>query len=255
MVDAGKFLVEHRNKNSFGAITYKEGKEVYSKLDKDLEKTIISKVKKIFPKHKIWGEELGKDAGDIGSENFIIIDPIDGTKNYVSGVPIFATQIACIEKGEIVWGIIVLPVLNELFTGVKNVGSFLNGKRIHGSVQKDFSLSNQCFGLGHSAEVFVDLLSKIKNDLAEPRTYGSAGAHFAFTACGRIDIYIGMEAAFYDMAPGIIICKEAGLRICDLQGNEYKHNNGRNTGIAIGNANLIRSYQRILKKSVVKTRK
>lgn len=230
-------------------VGYKKGKEIVSKLDIAAEQKIKTEIQTIFPEHKIWGEELGKDSGDLEEENFIIIDSIDGTKNYLSGVPLYASQIACIERGEPVWGIIVLPALKETFVGIRGKGALLNGRKIEPSKQTDLSLANQCFGLGHEAENIINLPILIKPHLAEPRQYGSAGVHFAFTACGRIDIYIASEAAFYDIAPGLIICQEAGLEACDLDGNEYNIGGGKKTGIVVANKKLIEGYKKAIGKN------
>lgn len=248
MVKIGRGLVDLREEGLFGEITYKQGKEIVSGLDSETEAKIRRKVKKVFPNYKIWGEELGKDHGNLDREKFIIIDAIDGTKNYLSGNPLFATQIACMDMGEIKWGIIVLPVLKEVFIGIKGLGSYLNGNKISPSKQDNFSLANQCFGLGHEAKTFIKLLSLIKDQLAEPRSYGCAGVHFAFTACGRIDVYLAREAGFYDMAPGLIICKEAGLEMCNLEGEEYTADGGLNTGVVIANKELIEQYKKIRNK-------
>ena len=246
MVSAGKYLVKHREKSHYDKVSYKTGKEITFKLDKKLEKMIRKKVKDVFPDHKMWGEELGKDTGNLETENFIIIDSIDGTKNYISGIPLFATQIACLEKGEIVWGVIVLPVLKEVYVAIKGTGSFVNGKKVFPSTQNDFSLANQCFGIGHDATSIIKLLALIKDDLAEVRSYGSAGCHYAFTASGRIDIYIAQEADFYDIAPGLLLCKETGLEVCNLDGSEYKFGGGSGTGLVVGNKELIQKFKEIV---------
>lgn len=246
MIRIGHQLVKKQRNIKAGDTSYKMGKEIVSKFDVETEKNIRKQIKKIWPNHKIWGEEIGKDKGDLTRENFIIIDPIDGTKNFLSGLPLFASQIACVEKGEIIWGIINLPALNEIYLAIKGAGAFLNYKRICPSNQSSLDLAMQCFGIGHDAVDFIKLPKLIKKQLAEPRHYGCAGVHYSFTANGRIDIYIAKEAGFYDLAAGILLCKEAGLAIRRLDGSQYKiDENG--LGLVIANKKLMSEYIKVIK--------
>lgn len=239
-------LVKFANYQKLRKVSYKKSKEIVSDLDISIEKKIRKKFKKILPKYKVWGEELGKDSGDLSKDSFIIVDPLDGTKNYLSGIPLYSTQIAGFTKGKLDWGIIVLPAFQETFVGIKGKGSWLNGRAIKPSSQTNLSLANQCFGLGHDATNIIKLPALIKPFLAEPRQLGSAGVHFAYTACGRIDIYIAQEAGFYDIAPGLIICQEAGLTTSDLKGHLYQIDEGQNTGLVVANKHLIKAYQKAL---------
>lgn len=226
--------------------SYKRGKEIVSNFDISIEKKIRKSIHTLYPHHKIWGEELGKDSGDLDSENFIVIDPIDGTKNFLSGVPLFASQIACIESGRIVWCVISLPALNETYWAINGGGAYLNGRKIHPSKQDSIDLAVQCFGIGHDADNFIKLPKIIRKQLAEPRHYGCAGVHYAFVASGRTDIYIAKEAAFYDLAAGILLCQEAGLSMCRLDGNPYKINK-KGLGVVIANDRLIRSFKKVIR--------
>lgn len=239
--------LRHKQKQISNAqLDYKTGKEIVSNYDIQTEKNIRKKLKKILPKYKIWGEELGRDSGNLEQENFIVIDPIDGTKNFLSGVPLYASQIAAIKKGKIEWGIISLPALNETFWAQRGVGAFLNENKISPSKQNNINLAMQCFGIGHDAENFIKLPKIIRKTLAEPRHYGCAGVHYSFLASGRIDIYIATEAKYYDMAPGLLLCKEAGLSFCNLKGEKFNFNEN-DTSVVIGNSSLIKQYKNIVK--------
>ncbi|MBI2591656.1 MAG: inositol monophosphatase family protein [Candidatus Brennerbacteria bacterium] len=246
MKGVGNDLLRWRNSINFQRFEYKKGKEVVSELDKKAEKKIREGVHKLMPDYKIWGEELGQEEGDINKEKFIIIDPIDGTKNYLAGNPLFASQIACVEKGVIKWGIINLPALKEIYLAIAGKGAWCNNKNTRPSKQNSLSLAIQCFGIGHNAQNFIKLPLLIKNQLAEPRHYGCAGVHFAFTANGRTDIYIAIEAAFYDMAAGLLLCKESGLSLCDLNGKPLKlkvREINNQKGLIIANRYLINQFK------------
>lgn len=242
----GIMLVQKQKNVSPARLSYKEGKEVVSNYDIVTEKKIRKDIHSLFPNHKIWGEELGRDVGNLENERFIIIDPIDGTKNFLSGLPLFASQIACVEEGKIVWGIINLPALSEIYWAIEGKGAYRNGKRIYPSKQDSLDLAMQCFGIGHNAENFLTLPNIIRNQLAEPRHYGCAGVHYSFVACGRVDIYIAAEAKYYDMAAGLLLCKEAGLSFCNLQGGRFRFNEN-DTSVVIANRKLINLYKKIVK--------
>ena len=227
--------------------TYKRGKEVVSTIDKKAEIAIRQGIKKILPHHKIWGEELGRDRGNLKREKFIIIDPIDGSKNFLSGNPLFASQIACIERGKIIWSIVNLPALGELYYAVAGKGAFCNGARIHPSAQHSLDLALQCFGIGHDAQNFLRLPRLIAKHLAEPRHYGCSGVHLTFVACGRTDINIAVEAAFYDLAPGLLICKESGLSFATLDGSPYRF--GENSlSVVIGNKAILQEFRNAVRR-------
>ncbi len=250
MKRVGHNLLQWRTLSEFQKFEYKKGKEIVSKLDHRAEIIIRSKIAQLFPNHKIWGEELGKAPGNLRKEKFIIIDPIDGTKNYLSNNPLFASQIACVENNIIKWGVINLPALNELFWAEKNKGVFLNKKRISPSKQTSLDLALQCFGLGHDAKNFLTLPRLIEKQLAEPRHYGCAGVHFAFIACGRTDIYIAAEAAFYDMAAGILLAQEAGLSLSTLDGSRFQIGE-KNTNLVVANKKLLKKYKEVIKRSSI----
>jgi myo-inositol-1(or 4)-monophosphatase len=246
MKETGCDLIKKQRQVRRVKLAYKKGKEIISSYDVSTEKKIRKLIRKIFPQYKLWGEELGAESGNLSSEDFIVIDPIDGTKNFLSGVPLFASQIACIKKGKIAWGIINLPALNEIFWAIKGKGAFLNGKKISPSKQTSLDLAMQCFGIGHDANNFLKLPRLINDHLAEPRHYGCAGVHYSFVACGRTDIYIAKEHAFYDLAAGTLLCQEAGLSMCQLNGRPYNIDK-KGLGLVIANKVLLKSFQKVIK--------
>jgi len=242
MGDIGKDLLIWRATENLRAYTYKEGKEVVSELDRRAEARVKAGIRSILPGYKIWGEELGRDSGDLTRENFVLIDAIDASKNYLSGNPLFASQIAVFESGEPAWSIVNLPALGEMYLAIRGEGAYCNDIPLRPSAQDRLDLALQCFGIGHTAQNFLHLPSLIKDQLAEPRHYGCSGVHYSFVACGRTDIYIAAEAAYYDAAPGLLLCREAGLEFCTLEGARYEENE-KNLSVVIGNAALIEQYK------------
>ncbi len=182
--------------------------------DKRTEEIIIEELLKAHPKYGILSEEIG----EINKENKDyrwIIDPIDGTLNFLNGIPHFAISIAYEEKGEIVCGLIFDPIKNETFFAEKGAGAFFNNSRIR--VTKKNKLKNSILVTGgpkynspRKDDIFQEYI-KVSN-LAEAniRKFGSAALNLSYVAAGRFDAYWEWELNLWDIAAGIVILKEAG---------------------------------------------
>ena len=172
--------------------------------DKKAEKIIIEELSKSRKKFSILSEEIGEiKNSDIN--NVWIIDPIDGTTNFLHGVPHFAISIALKSNNEIISGLIFDPIKNEMFFAEKNNGAYLNNKRIKVSRKK---IIEEClFGTGGKKE--------IKSDL-NTRKSGSAALDMAYVAAGRYDGYFQNHLNLWDIAAGIIMVKEAGGKINEI---------------------------------------
>ena len=175
-----------------------------SNADKKAEKIIIEELSKSRKKYSIIAEETGKiNNSDI--ENTWIIDPIDGTTNFLHGVPHFAISIALKSNNEIISGLIFDPIKNEMFYAEKNNGAYFNNKRMKVSRKK---ILEEClFATGGKKE--------IKSDL-NTRKSGSAALDMAYVAAGRYDGYFQNHLNLWDIAAGIIIVKEAGGKINEI---------------------------------------
>ena len=162
------------------------------------EKVIIDELKKAKPNFSILSEEAGfKKNKD--TENTWIIDPIDGTINFLHGIPHFAISIGLMSNNEIKSGLIFDPIKNEMFYAEKNNGAYFNNKRMR--VSKKRNIDECLFATGGK--------DQIKNNL-NTRKSGSAALDIAYVACGRFDGYWQRELNYWDIAAGIIILKEAG---------------------------------------------
>tara|TARA_B100001250_G_scaffold364110_1_gene343898 strand:- start:929 stop:1669 length:741 start_codon:yes stop_codon:yes gene_type:complete len=172
--------------------------------DKKVEKIIIEELIKSRKKYSILSEEIG-EIKKVDKDNLWIIDPIDGTTNFLHGVPHFAISIALKTKEEIICGLIFDPVKNEMFYAEKNNGAFFNNQRIR--VSKKRNIDECLFATGGKKE--------IKSNL-NIRKSGSAALDLAYIGAGRFDGSFQHNLRIWDVAAGIIIVKEAGGKINDL---------------------------------------
>ena len=192
-------------------VSIKGPTDFVSNADLKAEKIIIEELKKARPHYSIISEEDGSESNK-DKKNTWIIDPIDGTTNFLHGVPHFAISIALKSDGEIVSGLIYDPIKDEMFYGEKDNGAFFNNQRIRTSKNKEI---NSClFATG----------GKHKNEINLPiRRTGSAALDMAYVAAGRFDGYFQNDLNLSDIAAGIIILKEAGGIINEI--NLSQNNN------------------------------
>ena len=182
--------------------------------DKRTEKTIIEELQKAHPDYGIVTEETGI-INKLNTKNRWIIDPIDGTMNFLNGIPHFAISIGYEENNEITCGVIFDPIKNEMFCAEKGNGAYLNNSRIRVSNKKNLKDALLVSGgPKHSSQIkeriFSEFINVSKNVFAPVRKFGSAALDIAYVACGRFDGYWQRELKYWDIAAGIIILKEAG---------------------------------------------
>ena len=191
-------------------VSIKGPSDFVSNADTKAEKIIIEELKKAKPNYSILSEEDGSETNK-DKENVWIIDPIDGTTNFLHGVPHFAISIALKSENEIISGLIYDPIKDEMFYAEKNNGSFFNNKRIRVSKKKE--IENCLFATGGKEEVNIELIT---------RKSGSAALDMAYVAAGRYDGYFQNKLNLWDIAAGIIIVKEAGgiVNTIDLSKND-----------------------------------
>ena len=181
--------------------------------DKRTEKILIEELQKAHPDFGIVTEEAGI-INKSNTKNRWIIDPIDGTFNFMNGIPQFAISIGYEEENEIKCGVIFNPILNEMFCAEKGNGAYLNNSRIRVSNKNKIKDSLIVTGGPKGAskikeKIFSEYINVSKN-VANVRKFGSAALDIAYVACGRFDGYWQRELNYWDIAAGIIILKEAG---------------------------------------------
>ena len=184
-----------------------------SSADKRTEKTIIEELQKAHPEYGIITEETGI-INKSNIKNRWIIDPIDGTMNFLNGIPQFAISIAYEENNEIICGVIFNPITNEMFCAEKGNGAYLNNTRIRVSNKKKLKDALLVTGGPNGAskiknKIYSEYIN-VSNNVSNVRKFGSAALDMAYVACGRFDGYWQRELNYWDIAAGVIILREAG---------------------------------------------
>jgi len=206
-------------------ITKKQQSDFVTEVDKAAEAAIIDVLREAYPEYGILAEESGLTAGtDADSEYQWIIDPLDGTTNFIHGFPQYAVSIALAHKGQLIEAVIYDTLRNEMFTASKGGGAFLNERRIR--VSKCLKLEDALIGTGFPYRVFthVDAYMGIFKELSQRtagiRRPGAASLDLAYVACGRLDGFWEFGLCPWDMAAGCLLISEAGGLVSDLSGGE-----------------------------------
>ena len=207
--------------------------------DKKSEKVLREELGKARPTYGFLGEEMGETKGH-DAENRWIIDPIDGTFNFMHALPLFALTAALERKGEIIAGVTYNPITDELFHAEKGTGAFFNNKRMRVGGRTELSESMLFCGLHNRADTNVDLRRKemmiLQAKTAGLRAIGSTALDMAFTAMGRFDGGWAHGLKPWDLAAGILFLRESGGFVEGLNGELNPLNTG---GYLCGNADLM----------------
>ena len=204
-------------------IETKSRNDYVTEVDKAAEKEIIYHLRKAYPDHAIRGEESGYLQGK-NSDYEWIIDPLDGTTNFIHGVPHFSISIACKYKGQIEHAVVIDPIKREEFTASRGRGAALNGRRIR--VANRRTLEGTLIGTGipfsgYALEHiggYLACVQEIAGQTAGIRRCGSAALDLAYVAAGRFDAFWELNLNEWDIAGGVLLVKEAGGLISDFNG-------------------------------------
>lgn len=227
-------------------ISEKTPNDFVTEIDQRVEQEIISIVHKAYPSHGFLGEEGGQVEGD---DYQWIIDPIDGTRNFIHGFPHFAVSIAIANKGRIEHGVIYDPNRQELFIATRGKGAQLNDRRIRVSERKKLedSLLGTGFAYRHtdkSSMVPSKIFQSVVPGCGDIRRAGAATLDLAYVACGRLDGFWEMGLKLWDIAAGVLLIKEAGGIVSDLQGGEEYMKSGN---VVAANPTLMRQLLKTIK--------
>ncbi|ADN76965.1 inositol monophosphatase [Ferrimonas balearica DSM 9799] len=198
-------------------------------VDRDAERAIVATIQKAYPKHTIIGEECGTITGEHDEFQWII-DPLDGTTNFMKGIPHFAVSIALQIKGKIEHGVIYDPIRNELFSASRGAGVQLNGYRIRVANKRD--LKGTILGTGfpfkqrQHMEPYMAIFAELFNDVADMRRAGSAALDLAYVAAGRLDGFWEIGLKPWDIAAGELMVREAGGLVSDFVGGHGQLTSG-----------------------------
>ena len=218
-----------------------------SAADRRAEETLYAELAKARPGYGFLGEEGGVREGADKTHTWIV-DPLDGTTNFLHGIPQFCISIGLEREGQMVSGVIYNPVTDDLYTAEKGHGAYLNNKRLRVAARKDLASSVIATGLpfmgkeGHaraSAE-----MAEVMNVTAGIRRFGSASLDLAYVAAGRFDAFWERSLQAWDIAAGIVLLREAGGMITDLRGGADMLTQG---SVLAGNENLHPQLLKLLK--------
>lgn len=212
-------------------IEEKSRNDFVTEVDKTSEAEILYHLKKAYPDHSFLGEETGLTEGS-NSDYQWIIDPLDGTTNFIHGIPHFSISIACTYKGQLQHALVLDPVKREEFTASRGKGAVLNGRRIRVSNRR--SLDGALIGTGipfsgfalEHIEPYLATLQEIAGQTAGIRRQGSAALDLAYVAAGRFDGFWEMNLKPWDIAAGCLLVQEAGGLVSDFKGGHDFLNNG-----------------------------
>jgi myo-inositol-1(or 4)-monophosphatase len=210
-LDGGGLEVRAKQRNDF-----------VTRVDTASEEAILDIVRKAYPDHAVLAEESGAAAGQ--AEYQWVIDPLDGTTNFIHGFPQYCVSIAVRHRGALAHGVIYDPVKNELFTASKGRGAFLNDRRMR--VSKCLRLGEALVGTGfpfkelERIELYSEQLKRIMQATAGVRRAGAAALDLAYVACGRLDAFWELGLSPWDMAAGALMIQEAGGLVGDLRGED-----------------------------------
>ena len=223
---AGDLIVRNVDRVPTLNVRSKSRNDFVSEVDHMAERDIIETIRRTHPDHGFLGEEGGRSGGD---EFVWIIDPLDGTTNFLHGFPTFAVSLACQYRGRIEHAVVYDPMRQELFTASRGDGAQLDGRRIR--VSKQATLEGALIGTGFPyrensrwIDPYLAMLKTVMQQSAGIRRPGAAALDLAYVAAGRIDAFweIGLNA--WDTAAGSLLITEAGGRIGTLTGGEYRQN-------------------------------
>jgi myo-inositol-1(or 4)-monophosphatase len=219
-LEAGRFL--KMNIGKYKQLERKHGEEsnLVTEIDKKAEHLIIEKIKQRYPQHSFLGEESGIHTSD--SEFKWVIDPLDGTTNFTHGLPIFCTSIALEHNGEIILGVIYDPNSEELFTGEKGKGAYLNSRKMRVSDTRSLMESLIVTGFPYDIKKnpynAVEHFSNVLMESQAVRRLGSAALDLSYVACGRFDGFWEVTLNPWDMAAGVLFVQEAGGKFTNFKG-------------------------------------
>jgi myo-inositol-1(or 4)-monophosphatase len=233
---AGNVIIRNLGKLDTLAIHTKDRNDFVTEVDRQAEQEIIYILRKAFPGHSILAEESGLQEGD---EHQWIIDPLDGTTNFLHGFPQFAVSIAMRHKGRLEHGVIYDPLRQEIFSASRGAGATLNDQRIRVTNRK--TLEGSLLGTGfpfksqQHLETYLDMFRALFPQTAGIRRAGSAALDLAYVATGRLDGFWEIGLSIWDMAAGVLLIQEAGGLSSDFTGG---HEHLESGNIVAGNPKL-----------------
>lgn len=238
--EAGETILTFQKERQLLNITHKGAEGIASDADEASEKCIIEAILQKYPEHEILSEEdyskkKKKSLAGINEKEFLwVIDPLDGTNNFVNGIPIYAVSIALIHKGVAIAGLVYNPLSGECFYAAKGLGAFLIDFRINPLKKYELKFkantkeANECifspapvYDITHKFERQLSTFRKNIVGARAVRRLGSAALELCYVANGNFDGYWEQNLKPWDVAAAMLICREAGVKVTDFLGKEY----------------------------------
>ncbi|MFI4914119.1 MAG: inositol monophosphatase family protein [Steroidobacterales bacterium] len=220
---AGEIIVRSLQRLESLEVSSKGRNDYVTDVDRAAEREIIAVIHKHYPQHAILAEESGR-SGD--NDMVWIIDPLDGTTNFLHGFPVFAVSIACEQRGRLECAVVYDPMRQEVFTAARGAGAHLENRRIRVSKQRGLEGALLATGFPYRedqrhADAYIEMFKALMVHVAGIRRPGAAALDLAYVACGRVDGFWEMGLKPWDTAAGTLLIQEAGGRIGTLTGAPY----------------------------------
>ena len=238
---AGNLIARNYETPDAVETSQKGSNDFVTNVDKGAESLIVETIRASYPQHTIITEESGELAGEDQDVQWVI-DPLDGTTNFIKRLPHFAVSIAVRVKGRTEVAVVYDPMRNELFTATRGQGAQLNGYRLRGSNSRDLDGTILATGFPFKAKQYSDTYMKIVSNMftrcADFRRTGSAALDLAYVAAGRVDGFFEIGRRPWEFAGGELLVREAGGLVCDFTGG---HNYMSTGNIVAGNPRVVKN--------------
>jgi len=251
----GNVLLRHMHKLDALNVVEKERMDYASEVDGLAEAEIVKELRKAGPEYAVLGEEGGHQPARGGKKARLtwVIDPLDGTSNYLRGIPHWCVSIALVDNGEPLHGVVFDPLRNELFVASRGSGAVLDDRRLRVAERRDLEGALLCTGFPPRerarARAQLDCLGALLERAEDVRRTGSAALDLAWVACGRLDGYFEAGVQPWDVAAGVLMVREAGGRVCDFRGAALPRMDiaeARGRQVVAGNVKLVEPLQKTI---------
>ncbi|AGB83599.1 Inositol-1-monophosphatase [Serratia rubidaea] len=238
---AGNLIAKNYETPDAVEASQKGSNDFVTNVDRDAEHLIIDVIRKSYPQHTIISEERGELIGEDRDVQWVI-DPLDGTANFIKRFPHFSVSIAVRIKGRTEVAVVYDPMRNELFTATRGQGAQLNGYRLRGTSAKDLDGTILATGFPFKAKqhapAYINLVGKLFTQCADFRRTGSAALDLAYVAAGRVDGFFEIGLKPWDFAAGELLVREAGGVVTDFVGG---HNYFSSGNVVAGNPRVVKA--------------
>jgi myo-inositol-1(or 4)-monophosphatase len=222
--ETGQWILQQSSQFTSSDIIYKGTNDLVSFVDQQAEAKLKQGLSAIFPEAQFIAEETSSNYTEVGDGYYWVIDPLDGTTNFLHKLPVFAVSVGLIYQKQPILGLIYEPNRDELFTSAKGNGAHLNGKPIHVSPENSLSKSLLATGFPYYdfsyQDRYLDLLKELMRTSHGLRRMGAAAIDLAYTACGRFEGFFEANLKPWDVAAGKIIMEEAGGTVTNFSGGQ-----------------------------------